>query len=126
VFDAPPVPHPEDRPDETDESGPWLPILAAAVVGWALLVALDYRLLTEGTFAWATVRSAYTLLLAPLAAAALVQDTRALGVAGVTIGRVRWVYAGVALLFPPVSVVYLVHRRVRRRGAGRPGRGPPG
>lgn len=101
--------HPEDR--ETDESGPWLRILVACVLGWSLLAALDYRVLAEGTFVWATVRSVYTLLLAPLAAAALLQDTRFLGTRGAEIGRLKWLYALVAVGFPPIGAVYLGHRR---------------
>jgi hypothetical protein len=69
------------------------------------------RVLRSGTFLWATVRSTYTLILAPLAGAALLQDTRYLGTEGAEIGRVKWLYADVALFFPPVSVVYLSHRR---------------
>jgi hypothetical protein len=103
--------HPDDRP-ETDESGPWVAVLVAATLAWVPLAAVDWRLLVEGTLVWATVRSVYTLLLAPLAAAALVQDTRALAAGGGEVGRTRWGYALVALAFPPVAAVYLLHRAV--------------
>jgi hypothetical protein len=103
-----PVLHPEDR--ETDESGPWLAILVGSAAAWAALAALDYRLLTEGTFVWATVRSLYTLVLAPLAAAALLQDTRYLGTEGVEVGPAKWLYALLAVVVPLVGAVYLGHR----------------
>jgi hypothetical protein len=108
VFRNEPALHPEDR--ETDESGPWLPILVASAVAWLALFALDYRLLSEGTFLWATIKSLYTLILAPLAAAALLQDTRYLGVEGVEVGPAKWAYALVAVIVPPVGAVYLGHR----------------
>lgn len=104
-----PVLHPEDR--ETDESGPWLSILVVSALGWAVLAVVDQQLLVEGTVVWATVRSVYTLLLAPVAAAALLQDTRFLGTEGVEIGRLKWLYALVAVGFPPIGAVYLGHRR---------------
>jgi hypothetical protein len=104
-----PVLHPEDR--ESDESGPWLSILVACGLGWGVLAALDYQILSAGTVVWATVRSVYTLLLAPLAAAALLQDTRFLGTNGVEVGRLKWLYALVAVGFPPIGAVYLGHRR---------------
>jgi hypothetical protein len=103
--------HPDDRPD-TEESGPWLTILAASALAWLVLAAVDWQFLPAGTFAWATVRSLYTLLLAPLAAAALLQDTRALRANGSEIGPSKWAYAAVALLFPPIGALYLCHRRV--------------
>lgn len=109
MFRDRPVLSPEDR--ETDESGPWLGILVATALGWVVLAGVDYRLLAEGTVVWATVRSVYTLLLAPLAAAALLQDTRYLGTTGREIGRVKWLYALVAVGFPPIGAVYLGHRR---------------
>jgi hypothetical protein len=111
VLNPDPVLHPEDRPD-TDESGPWLGLLVASALAWALLAFLDWRVLSTGTFVWATVRSLYTLLLAPLAAAALVQDTRAPRADGSEIGPTKWAYAAVALLFPPVGALYLCHRHV--------------
>jgi hypothetical protein len=104
-----PVLHPEDL--DADESGPWLAILVASALGWGILAAIDYRVLAEGTVLWATVRSVYTLVLAPLAAAALLQDTRFLGTNGTEIGRLKWLYALVAVGFPPIGAVYLGHRR---------------
>lgn len=101
--------HPEDR--DVDESGPWLAILVASALAWVGLAALDRRVLAEGTLVWATVRSAYTLLLGPLAAAALLQHTRFLGANGAEIGRIKWLYALVAVGFPPVGAIYLGHLR---------------
>ncbi|SFR47575.1 hypothetical protein SAMN04487947_1870 [Halogeometricum rufum] len=115
--------HPEDR--ERDESGPWRALFLTGAFAWTLLAVLDWRVLQSGTFLWATVRSAYTLLLAPLSAAALLQDTRALAAAGVEFGRAKWVYAAVALFFPPVCVAYLLHRRRRVRSLGGRDDGPP-
>jgi hypothetical protein len=103
--------HPDDRPDP-DESGPWIAVLVAATLAWLPLAVVDWRLLVEGTVVWATVRSVTTLVLAPLSAAALVQDSRALAVDGVAVGRATWGYALVALAFPPVAAVYLLHRAV--------------
>jgi TRAP-type C4-dicarboxylate transport system permease large subunit len=111
VFDPDPVHHPDDEPDR-DERGPWLRILAVSAVVWVALALVEWRLLSEGTFLWATAKSLYTLVLAPLAAAALLQDTRALGVDGVEVGPVKWAYAAVALFFPPVGGLYVYHRRV--------------
>jgi hypothetical protein len=103
--------HPDDR-EEPDESGPWLPILVGAALVWIPLAVADWRLLADGTLLWATVKSTYTLVLAPLAAAALLQDTRALGTDGVEVGWPKWLYALVAVGFPPVAGVYLLHRRL--------------
>ena len=109
-----PVLHPEDRADEAERhDGPWLAVLAVAVVGWTLLAALDRTLLTQGPVLWATVRSLYALILAPVAAAALYQDTRALDARGVDFGWLRYGYALAALVVPPAAVVYLLHRRTR-------------
>jgi hypothetical protein len=58
------------------------------------------------------VKNLSTLLVAPLTAAVLLQDTRALGVDGAEFGPLKWAYAAVALVFPPVSGVYLCHRRL--------------
>lgn len=119
-----PVVHPEDR-EPPDESGPWIPLLVGAAVAWVPLALADWRLLTDGTFLWATVRTVATLLVAPLSAAALLQDTRALGTEGVEVGRPKWVYALVAVVFPPVAAVYLVHRRWLRRRADDPSDADP-
>ncbi|WP_318569854.1 hypothetical protein [Salinigranum marinum] len=111
MFDSDPVLHPDDTED-ADETGPWLAVLAASAVVWVALAVVDWRLLSEGTFVWVTVRSLATLVFAPLAAAALLQDTRALGVDGVEVGPVKWAYTAVALFFPPVSGLYLCHRHL--------------
>ncbi|MFB6167316.1 MAG: hypothetical protein ABEJ43_00535 [Haloferacaceae archaeon] len=109
-----PVLHPEDRADEREKhEGPWLAVLAVAVVGWAVLAAVDRTLLAQGTILWATVRSLYALILAPTAAAALYQDTRALDAKGVEFGWLRFGYALGTLVAPPAAVVYLLHRRTR-------------
>jgi hypothetical protein len=109
-----PVLHPEDRADEAEKhKGPWLRVLAVAVVGWTVLVAVDRMLLTEGTVLWATVRSLYALILAPAAAATLYQDTRTLDGRGVDFGWLRFGYALGALVVPPIAVVYLLHRLTR-------------
>ena len=111
MLNTDPVLHPDDRSD-ADESGPWLAILVASTLAWVVLAVVDWQFLSAGTFAWATVRSLYTLLLAPLAAAALLQDTRALRADGSAFGPAKWAYAAVALLFPPVGALYLCHRHV--------------
>jgi hypothetical protein len=103
--------HPEDRPDPAEETGPWLLAAAVGTVGWLLLVAVDWQFLASGTSPWALVRSAYSLLLAPFVAAAVFQDDRVRTARGSGVGRVRWLYAGVALFFPPVIVAYVGHRR---------------
>ena len=114
MFGDDPVLHPEDRADEQERhEGPWLTVLAVAVVGWTVLFAVDRTLLTQGTVLWATVRSLYALILAPTAAAALYQDTRALDARGVDFGWVRFGYALAAIVVPPTAVVYLLHRRAR-------------
>jgi hypothetical protein len=110
---AEPVVHPEDR-EPPDEDGPWLAVLALATLAWVPLALVDWRLLTEGTLLWATVRSLATLVLAPLAAAALLQDTRALAAEGLDVGRLRWLYAGGTLVVPPAAAAYLCHRRLVR------------
>jgi hypothetical protein len=111
-----PVLHPEDRPDHAERhAGPWLALLAGAVVGWTALVAVDRTLLVDGTALWATVRSLHTLILAPVAAAALYQDTRALDGTGVDFGRLRFAYALCALVVPPSAVVYGLDRWRRTR-----------
>lgn len=104
--------HPEDRSDPADETGPWLTVAAVATLSWVALVALDHQFLAAGSSPWALVRSAYSLLLAPSVAAAVFQDDRVRTAAGEGVGRARWLYAGVALLFPPVVVAYAGHRRL--------------
>lgn len=107
-----PVRHPDDR-EPTDHEGPWLAVLGAVAVGWTLLFVLDRTLLTGGTLLWATVRSLRSLVLAPVAAAALYQDTRALDGRGVDVGWLRFGYALAALLVPPTALGYLLYRYTR-------------
>ena len=118
--------HPEDRSDP-DESGPWLAVFVIATVVWAALVVVEGRL-PEG-FARATAHVVSTLLAAPLAAAAIVQDARAFdaeqraeaadgdGVESDLVetpqnafGRIAWVYGLLAVLLPLSGVVYLADR----------------
>ena len=77
-----------------------------------MLFAVD-RILTDGTLLWATVRSLRTLVLAPVAAAALYQDTRALDGRDVDVGWLRFGYALAALLVPPTALGYLLYRYAR-------------
>lgn len=109
--------HPDDRPTAAAEAGPWTALVVGAALAWLVLVALDRRVLADGTVLWATVRSLHTLVLAPLSAAAVVQDTRAARADGVRFGRLRWGYGLAALLVPPGGLVYLLHREARRRTA---------
>lgn len=104
--------HPEDRPDPADETGPWLAVAVVATLCWVVLVLFERRLLVVGSSPWALVRSAYSLLVAPLVAATCYQDDRVRSAVGAGVGRARWLYVGVALLFPPVIVLYLAHRRL--------------
>jgi hypothetical protein len=104
--------HPEDRPEPADETGPWIALLVGAALAWTVLAGADRWLLTDGTLLWATVRGLHALVLAPLAAAALVQDSRLRRADGRGVGRVRWLYALVAILLPPGGALYLVHRRL--------------
>ena len=122
--------HPDDRSDR-DESGPWLVVFVVASVVWAGLVLAEGRL-PEGLLR-ATAHVVSTLLAAPLAAAAIVQDARAFDAAGATtdadggdgatdrpssntsFGRIAWVYGLLAVLFPPSGVVYVVDRWRRVR-----------
>jgi len=118
--------HPEDRSDP-DESGPWLAVFVVATVVWAALLVVEGRL-PEG-FARATAHVVSTLLAAPLAAAAIVQDARAFDAERraraadsedvdpdlvetppTAFGRIAWVYGLLAVLLPPSGVVYLLDR----------------
>ena len=120
MFDVDPVLHPDDAPD-MDEAGPWLALLVVSVLVWTAFSLVEWRLLSDGTLLWATAKNFSTLLFAPLTAAVLLQDTRALGVDGVEFGPLKWLYAGVALFFPPVGGVYLCHRHLlvgRRTSVG--------
>ena len=133
--------HPEDRTAPSEETGPWRALLLGGTVAWICLFALERELLAVGTSPWALVRSAYSLVVAPAVAAALLQDARVQGDSAVTVGdaearadravdgdgsqsaperpdgersgmgRARFGYALVALAFPPVCLVYLLHQR---------------
>ncbi|MCL9817004.1 hypothetical protein [Natronocalculus amylovorans] len=109
MFREEPVLHPDDQP-EPDEAGPWIQIIVISTIGWILLFSLDWLFLVEGTFVWATVRIGYTFFCAPLAAAGVLQDTRALAVRNITVGPIKWIYAIVILLAPPVVIGYALHR----------------
>lgn len=121
--------HPEDRSDG-EESGPWIAAFVLATAVWAALTLAEGRL-PEG-LARATAHVVSTLLAAPVAAAAVVQDARAFDLrrraaaaaeAGVdadlvesvpsAFGRIAWIYGLLAVLFPPAGVVYLLDRRRR-------------
>ena len=144
--------HPEDRTAPSEETGPWRALLLGGTVAWICLLALERELLAAGTSPWALVRSAYSLVVAPAVAAALLQDARVQGDSTVAVGdaearadravdgsdggdpeavdgngsqsaperpdgersgmgRARFGYALVALAFPPVCLVYLLHQR---------------
>ncbi|WP_284013550.1 hypothetical protein [Halobaculum litoreum] len=105
--------HPEDRPDPADGTGPWTAALLAGTLAWVALALVEWRYLAPGTSPWALVRSAYTLVVAPGVAAVLLHDARVRDATVGGVGAVRWLYALVALVFPPVSVGYLLHRRLR-------------
>ncbi|UIO99184.1 hypothetical protein Hbl1158_11660 [Halobaculum sp. CBA1158] len=106
--------HPEDRPDPADETGPWAALALGGTLAWVALVAVESTYLASGSSPWALVRSAYTLILAPGVAAVLLQDARVRDATVGGIGVVRWLYAAVALGFPPVSVAYFTHQYSRR------------
>jgi len=97
--------------------GPWLRFLAVAAAGWTLLYALDWALLTAGTPAGAAVAFAHGYLLAPLATAAVLLDALSLAERGVAdFGPYKWLYALVALVAPPIAVVYYAHREWLKPG----------
>jgi apolipoprotein N-acyltransferase len=106
--------HPEDRPDPAAETGPWSAFVLAGTIAWIALAALESRYLAAGTSPWALVRSASTLVIAPAVAAVLLQDARVRAATVGGIGAVRWLYALVALVFPPGSIAYLLHQYSRR------------
>lgn len=109
--------HPDDRTD-VDESGPWVAVFVVATLVWAALVVAEGRL--PAGLARATAHVVSTLLAAPLAAAAVVQDARAVDAARSAdgdpadgsgrFGRIAWVYGFLAVLVPPAGVVYLLDR----------------
>ena len=97
--------------------GPWLRFLAVAAVGWTLLYALDWAVLTPGTPVGAAAGFAHGYLLAPLAAAAVLLDALSLAERGAAdFGLFKWPYAVVALVAPPVAVLYYAHREWLKPG----------
>ncbi len=108
---------PGSGPPDRRFNGPWLRILAIGVGAWAVLYALDWALLEAGTPAGAAVGFAHAYLLAPLVAAAILLDALSLGERGVTdLGLFKWLYALVALVAPPIAVVYYGHREWLKPG----------
>ncbi|KOX97196.1 MULTISPECIES: hypothetical protein [Halorubrum] len=98
-------------PQDRRFDGPWLAALAAAVVGWTLLYALDWAFLTPSTPVGAAVAFAHGYLLAPLATATLLLDSLSLAERRVAdLGLFKWIYALAALPAPPVAAVYYLHR----------------
>ncbi|MES3160628.1 MAG: hypothetical protein PPP55_03545 [Halorubrum sp.] len=105
------TPTPEDETPDRRFDGPWLRVLVAAVVGWTVLYALDWLLFEAGTPAGALVGFAHAYLLAPLATATVLLDALSLSERGIAdFGLFKWLYALVALVAPPVAVVYYAHR----------------
>ncbi|WP_459880168.1 hypothetical protein [Halorubrum gandharaense] len=97
--------------------GPWLAILAVAVVGWTILFAVNRLLLDPVTPAGAGVEFVYAYLLAPLATATILLDALSLRDDGVVdLGLFKWLYALVALVYPVVAVVYYAHREWLKPG----------
>lgn len=90
--------------------GPWARILVVAVAGWAVLYGVDWALLAAATPAGAFVGFTHAYILAPLVAAAMLLDSLSLRERGVDVGVFRWLYALVALVAPPIVVVYYAHR----------------
>ncbi|MBP1922896.1 hypothetical protein J2751_001912 [Halorubrum alkaliphilum] len=101
----------EDGTTERRFNGPWLRVLAIAVVAWGGLYALEWALLEAGTPAGAAVGFTHAYVLAPLATATILLDALSLGERGVAdFGLFKWLYALVALFVPPIAVVYYAHR----------------
>ncbi len=100
-----------DEPPEYRFDGPWLPVLVGAVIGWVLLYGLDRLLLEAGTPAGAAVGFGHAYVLAPLVTAALLLDALSLAERDVAdLGVFKWLYALIALVAPPIAVVYYAHR----------------
>ncbi|MGQ3329415.1 MULTISPECIES: hypothetical protein [Halorubrum] len=113
------APGPGADADASDRrfDGPWLRFLAVAAAGWTLLYAIDWALLSAGTPTGAAVAFAHGYLLAPLATAAILLDALSLDERGVAdLGLFKWLYALVALLAPPVAIVYYAHREWLKPG----------
>jgi len=99
-----------DAPDRRFD-GPWLAALAATVVVWTLLYAVDSAFLTPETPTGATVAFAHGYLLAPLATATLLLDALSLAERRVVdLGVFKWLYALAVLPAPPVALLYYAHR----------------
>ncbi|ELZ35702.1 hypothetical protein [Halorubrum tebenquichense] len=97
--------------------GPWLAALAATVVVWTVLYAIDSAFLTPETPAGAAVAFAHGYLLAPLATATLLLDALSLAERRVVdLGVFKWLYALAALPAPPVAVLYYAHREWLKPG----------
>jgi hypothetical protein len=106
--------------------GPWLLVLAVATGGWTVLYAIDWALLSAGTPAGAAVGFAHGYLLAPLATAAILLDALSLAERGIAdFGLFKWLYAVVALIAPPVAIVYYAHREWLKPGDPSLLGGPP-
>lgn len=106
----------EERPNRRFD-GPWLRVLVGAVVGWTLLYGLDRLLLEAGTPAGAAVGFGHAYLLAPLVTAAILLDALSLAERGVAdLGLFKWLYALVALVAPPVAILYYAHREWLKPG----------
>ncbi|MWV64311.1 hypothetical protein GRS48_05655 [Halorubrum sp. JWXQ-INN 858] len=106
----------EEPPDRRFD-GPWLRVLAAALVGWAALYALDRFLLEAATPAGAIVGFGHAYVLAPLVAAAVLLDALSLREQGlVDLGVFTWLYALIALVAPPIAVVHYTHREWLKPG----------
>jgi len=105
-----------DAPDRRFD-GPWLATLAATVVVWTLLYAVDSAFLTAETPLGAAVGFAHGYLLAPLATATLLLDALSLAERRVAdLGLFKWLYALAALPAPPVAVLYYAHREWLKPG----------
>ncbi|WP_435100314.1 hypothetical protein [Halorubrum sp. N11] len=112
-----PDPGADSDADDRRFDGPWLGFLAVATAGWTVLYALDWALLTAGTPVGAAVAFAHGYLLAPLATAAVLLDALSLAEREIAdFGLFKWLYALLALIAPPVAVVYYAHREWLKPG----------
>jgi len=104
--------------------GPWLLVLAVATGGWTVLYAIDWALLSAGTrrappgFAHGYLRAARDRRNSARRALA-----RRAGIAD--FGLFKWLYAVVALIAPPVAIVYYAHREWLKPGDPSLLGGPP-